>query len=435
MPDRGRIGNAGACGAFHILNPVRAPPMRRIIIGVLGICLSATICLGGGWTSWSMFSEANFRPQIDENDLRTIVKALELSDEERSMVQDLHTAHIGRVRDEGAQVKADCLDLIERSQMLGDGTDLKEVIKARDEWSKRREALDKEFLVDLRLVLSAEQDARWSIVERELRRLRAIPNGRMLGESIDAIAFVSDDVETPTPEITAILDRYARDVDVALRARDETLADAKEDNLPSLITTDPEAVRRIYEKARADRIRVRDLNRKAVEEVAARLEPEAGARLRKRLIDTTTENLNLTNSFAMQVLTAAADMESLTESQRSRIDAATKAYIAKRDEWIVSYLRTAMEIEESVIPDQIEKALRGETPTETRFSMTESVSERTRLVPLRKAWEQRIVFEQQTRREALAMLTPQQRIELPLLIKQVAIQFGDLYGTDGSVNP
>src|SRR5690606_12278402 len=129
----GRFGNVGARGAFYPVNPREAPPMRRIIIGVLGICLSATICLGGGWTSWTMFSEADFRPQIGQNDLRVIIAALQLSEDERIMVQDLHTAHIGRVRDEGAQVKADCVDLIERTQLLGDGSHMKEVMTKREE--------------------------------------------------------------------------------------------------------------------------------------------------------------------------------------------------------------------------------------------------------------------------------------------------------------
>jgi len=409
--------------------------MRRIIIGVLGICLSATICLGGGWTSWTMFSEADFRPQIGQNDLRVIIAALQLSEDERIMVQDLHTAHIGRVRDEGAQVKADCVDLIERTQLLGDGSHMKEVMAKREEWTKRREALDKEFLADLRLVLSAEQDARWSIVERELRRMRGMPSGRMVGESVDAIAMVTDAEIDQTPEISAILDRYAREVDAALRARDGALDDVKDANLSSLVETDPEQARKLFERVRAERIRIRDLNRRAIEEVAARLTPEDGARLRSRFTTTIADPLDLTDSYAMQVLTAAADMDSATESQRARITAATDAYLAKRDRWIEDYIATAMKVEETSIPEQLERALQGLPLDTSGRGLTETKSERARVDALRRAWEDRVDLEKRARTEAYALLTPEQRVGMPLLIEQARIRFGDLYGTYDYLSP
>jgi hypothetical protein len=409
---------------------------HTLLLGILALLASAATTLATSMTSWGIFSEADFRPQIVENDLRVIVAALKLPDEETRMVRDLHTAHIGRVRDEGAAVKSACLDLIERTQMLGDGTNLKEVLEKRDAWQKRREALDKEFLDELRLILSAEQEARWSIVERELRRMRAMPDGRMLGESIDAVVFVTDDATDPTPEIADILERYARDIDAALRTRDATVEDAKSKNLESLVASDPAECARLFERIRADRIRVRDLNRKAIEDVAARLDPEAGARLRKRLIDAMTAPMGLDKSFALQILTAAADLESLTESQRAAISSATDAYIATRDRWIERYLETAMKIEDTAVPPMLERALRGETAEEPRgYGMTESVSERSRLDPLRKAWEERIDFEKRTRDSAIALLTPEQRIALPLMIDQVAIRFGDLYGTENYFGP
>jgi len=408
--------------------------MRHLVIGLLTLCLLASTCLASGSTSWGMFSEEDFRPQIGDRDIRVIVAALQLSPEETQVVRDLHAAHIGRVRDEGAAVKAACVDLIEQAQMLGDGSSMKGVLAKRDEWSKRREALDKEFLDELRLVLTAEQESRWSIVERELRRMRSMPSGRMLGESIDAIAFVTDDVSAPSAEVQAVLDRYAREIDSALKARDDAVAEADKAGLESLFTTDPEQVRKIFDHVRSARIRVRDLNRKAVEETAARLDPDAGAAMRRRLLDTMTQTLSLTDSFALQMLTAAADLESLSDSQRAQVKSATDTYLAKRDAWIAGYLRTAMEIEETAIPEQLARALSGEAPDEGSYNMTESKSERTKLEPLRRAWEERIEFEKRTREQVTAMLTPEQRTQMPLLITQIMIRFGDLYGTDDT-NP
>lgn len=407
-------------------------PLLLTLLCLLGLALKA---LAGGMTSWSIFSEADFRPQIVENDIRVIIGALRLTDEEADVVRDLHTAHINRVRDEGALVKAECLDLIERTQMLGDGEPLKEVLAKRDAWSARREALDKEFLDELRLILSAEQEARWSIVERELRRMRGIPEGRMLGESIDAIAFVAEDDAEHTPEIDDVLERYARDIDVAIRARSESLAEAEEKKIQDLLATDPQECARLFERIRADRIRVRDLTRKAIDDAAGRLDPERGAALRKRYIESLAAPLRLDESFTMQVLSAGADLESLSESQRARVKAATDGYLAARDAWIARYIETAMDIEEIAVPASLQRALRGE-PSESRgYSMMESTSERTELDPLRKAWEERIGFEKRFRDEALAILTPEQRTKLPLLIGTVSMRFGDLYGTDDYLGP
>ncbi len=409
--------------------------MHRLICGILGVLLLTSACLGGGWTSWGMFTEADFRPQIDDNDLRIIVKALELSDEERDIVRDLHAAHIGRVRDEGAAVKAECLDLIERTQMLGDGAPIEEVRARREKWTARREEMDTEFLADLRLVLSAEQEARWSIVERELRRMRGMPDGRMLGESIDPIEFITDEEAAQSPEIATILDRYAREVDSALRTREDAVADAEAAGMRELFATDPQKVSRLFEKVRSARIRVRDLNRRAIEDVAARLGPEGSAQLRTRWRDTLAGPLSLDESFAMQILTSAAELGSLTESQRSRITAATDAYIAMRDRWIGDYLKTAMEVEETSIPEELQVALEGGELNTNGRTMSQTKSERSRLEPLHKAWENRVDFEKRARAEAYAVLTPEQRLGLPLMIENAKIRFGDLYATYDYLNP
>src|SRR3954464_12538360 len=81
---------------------------------------------------------------------------------------------------------------IERAEIMEDATHINDVYKKLGEWRTRSEQVKKAFLDDLKSLLSKEQEARWPIVERELRRLKQVGSGKLSGESVDLVRLTED---------------------------------------------------------------------------------------------------------------------------------------------------------------------------------------------------------------------------------------------------
>ena len=407
--------------------------MRAAMTAILGALTLAAASHGQGTTSWSMFSSEDFRPEIDEADIAVIVTALELGEDEREMVADLHEAHIARVYTEGGAVRSECTELIERVQLLGRGEGLERVNELRREWGERREALDEEFLDELRLILTSEQEQRWSIVERELRRMDEIGGGRMAGESVDVIMFAQKaGVDIEGGQVASILDRYARAMDSALRSRASFFEDNPREEVSELLETDPERAARIFERARAARMEVRDLNRRYIGEVASAVGGDTAEELMEMYYERCAGWSINRASVAGKAIDGAKNIEGLTPKQIAELDKIEERYEQKKIEWIERYAKVLFDVEEGTTPIALERALQGMPSDERPYQgdMQEWETERARLAPLARIWEDRLDLERRTRREVEKMLTIAQQNKMPLLIDQASMSYGQVYGTE-----
>ena len=61
-----------------------------------------------------------------------------------------------------------------------------------------------EFIEDLRVLLTKEQEARWPLVERELSRLKKMADGRIAGEKGDVVRMVAELPEASGEPRTAL---------------------------------------------------------------------------------------------------------------------------------------------------------------------------------------------------------------------------------------
>jgi hypothetical protein len=407
--------------------------MLRTLCTVLALVAMQATALAQSTTMWSLFSPGDFRPAIGPSKIKVIIRALDLNEAESAVVADLHAAHVQRVRDEGTAVRNECVEIIERTQLLGTGEGLDTLLEAETKWRERRKDLDDEFLQELRLILTAEQEQSWSIVERELRRMDQLPRGRMAGESIDVIALVDGaDIEI-TDALSKTLDRYARAMDASLRARASFFEEHSASEVESLLTTDPEQARRIFERARKHRMDVRDINRRFMDALHQHLDPEDAKALREAFVKQVSGRVATEESITDRAIAGAKGLTTLSDDQKRRLTEIEERYATERMAWTDRYVDGLMEIEEETVPLRLALALRGESPDAANddFSgaMSERQTERTRIDELATLWEQRLKLDRRTRRDVEAILTGAQRTDMPLLMNTVRMISGQVYAS------
>lgn len=310
----------------------------RIRWGGLLLALVALLATTGGGlaevtSSWGILSASDAgTPAVLSSDLVVFRRVLGLSDEEFGALRALHDAYAHRLASEGREVRRYCTAIVEEAQIKHDSGLLEPAQKRVQEWRERKEALDKQFLDDVRVLLTAEQEQRWPLVEREMRRLKQMGRGRLHGESVDLIRLADAqgiDVDG-TPRVADILDRYSRDLDRALVRRDQRLDEANSSGYYDLIDTDPAQARAIYERCLEARRDVRDVNRRYVRELAGALDDHAAARLRRRFFELSFPYL-VRPTVAERCAEAAAALPGLSDAQKQRLTALRKAYEPDRD--------------------------------------------------------------------------------------------------------
>lgn len=249
--------------------------MRRTaavaVLGLLAFVSTAQAQIAGSM-SYGSFGSDTFRPQVKRGEIDVLSRILNLSADERAAVVALFEAHDAEVRNEGRQVREKCRELSEEAELLQRQSLQPKVTKAVTDWGKRKEELEKQFLSDLTAMLTKEQEERWPIVERELRRPKLLANSWMSGEGIDVVGMLAsiDGKAAENPKIVEILERYANEVDAALKTRDAFIKE-HETGIEDLMKTDPQRVLSLRKDSVRNRVRVREINRRYVQQVAAEL--------------------------------------------------------------------------------------------------------------------------------------------------------------------
>lgn len=404
--------------------------MRALIhlCSIVLVLVSARSAEAQGSTSYGLFGDADFRPAIGTAQMAVIVRALGLDEGEAALAGDLHDALGARVRREGAEIRREIVELIEEAQLLGRADHVDELYEIRDEWGKRKDRFDQDFFDELKLILSDEQLSRWSIVERELRRMELIWRGRMAGESVDLTLLVENEGVPMTDGLVGVLERYAEAMDNALRARVSFFEDHPQSEQRELLERDPEKAARQFERARSAREAVRDVNARFVPLVAQAMGPEAGADLRAAWIKSVTNTAHHA-STAQEAIDGAQGLRSLTEQQATMLELINERYEEEFAAWLEKYAAVVMEVESEAVPFPIQRAI-GAMPARDpeRDPRIREVNERSQVPELERIWRARLNLDRATRREVQALLTPEQRERMPLLIRHLTIGTGEVYG-------
>lgn len=284
--------------------------------------------MGGG-----MFGNMDGQ-SISTADLDKYGKILDLTPEQHDAVKALHegyTAEVAKLRERAQKMMEDAREEFRETRDPAVWQEIGEKITPiRDEGRK----VEKQFLDDMKSLLTEKQMPLWGRVEKTRKREQTIRRGFISGETVDVIRVV-ERMNLPEEQMKAInptLERYENDLDPVLTKRNE-LFEAGMSQMRTLMQDvmqgkTEEADKRMSE-ARDASVRVRDVNRRYAKEIASLLPPESSAKFDEEFKRESFPRIYRQSRYAQTVIDAAMKMEGVDETQRKSIEAIAETY--KRD--------------------------------------------------------------------------------------------------------
>jgi len=222
-------------------------------------------------------------------------------------------------------------------------------------FEQRKEMITTQLMNDLRLLLTAEQEALWPRFERDLRRTATIDEGGLLsGETVDLVALLDEmEVSGETREaIASIENQYVTELDRALITRNEVY-DETTDKAFERFTTEGfddfekvmEYFRELLEDAMVQSARVRDINLRYAATIGRALPQEVGAEFTDRFNELVYPRVYRVSTTDRAFETILA-FEDLSEEQRGRVLEAKARYEQSRERMDANWARAIAEQEE-----------------------------------------------------------------------------------------
>jgi hypothetical protein len=397
----------------------------RLLWVLVVMSVAASVCLGqrGSMSmSMSLLHEASFHPDISQRDLRVIIRVLGLKGDSLQALQDLYDGYVGTLASEGAEVREFVAGEVERAETLNDVNLLSDAHTRIHAWTKRSEQIKKNFLEDLKSLLTRDEEARWPIVERELRRIRYIHDGVLSGENVDLVNITGDllgDTEV-SPELAALLNRYSEELDRALVAR-RAAWDENYGEYTKALTEDPTKARRCWEAMNEARLAVRAVNDRYARLLAAEVPPELRERFERMCFERTYRALCRPSSVE-EYINAARQLNSLSAEQVTRLEEIAAAYEARLWVYRQSAAKAWRQFEEDCRKESLEQALRGEQAQDDTSPRGQQYNGAwlPESHPINVSRRERYELDVQFRKHVEAVLTAAQRAEVRAHSRQYA---------------
>jgi Spy/CpxP family protein refolding chaperone len=392
--------------------------MRFRILLAAALLFAAPAFAQFGSMHTSLYSP-ELNPEFSARDLKVMIRVLELTPEAQDALRALYDNYTSTLKREGDRVRELADAEAERAELLNDSSLLEPARKRLSDFSARAIELRKTFLDDLKSLLTREQEANWPILERELRRIKSIPKGRLAGESLDIVRLTEDligDTQMP-PQVLEILGTYRLEIDRALVARD-TLIAAESKSYNAALKDDPEKAKGTYSQIRDRRTAVRDINERYARLIAAELPDDKRTSLEKKIFELSYPML-IRPTRVDEYLKGAAELESLTADQRTQL----KGLKARRDADTLAWAKQAAvgwrRMEEEELPGELAKAL-GQPHDPSEYTQRYNGSWLPEDHPLVQARLQRLELDRALRSQLDQILSAEQRAEVPTRIQGTA---------------
>lgn len=337
---------------------------------------------------------------ISSADLDKYGKILDLSPEQHDAVKALHegyTAEVAKLRERAQKMMEDAREEFRETRDPAIWQEIGEKITPIREEGKK---IEKQFLEDMKSLLTDKQAPLWGRVEKTRKREQTIRRGFISGETVDVIRVV-ERMNLPEEQMKTInptLERYENDLDPVLTKRNE-LFEAGMSQMRTLMQDvmqgkTEEADKRMSE-ARDASVRVRDVNRRYAKEIASLLPPESSAKFDEEFKRESFPRIYRQSRYAQTVIDSAMKMEGVDETQRKSIEAIAETY--KRDTQTLN--KKAEEATEA-----------SESTMTVSGMMTRMGGDDPAMSELRRS---RTELENKTIEAVKALLTESQRAQLP----------------------
>ncbi|TVQ81584.1 MAG: hypothetical protein EA380_01400 [Phycisphaeraceae bacterium] len=350
------------------------------------------------------------QPQFSHADINSINRVLGFTEEQRAVILEVYEAHLRAFTSELNELILDLEDARDEAIATNHPGPLAATRSKAERWKERSKELDEQFLSDLRLLLTRDQEALWPRVERELRRIRLTPKGVFAGESIDLVRLL--DAVHPQwnehPDLKSIVDAYITAIDAALTERER----ARESASASIVWGGDQAQRdrmkQAYEDIRRTRIRVRGINEEHLRRLLSALPQPSSERLEIAFYENAIGPTRATTPLDRRIR-AVGTLPDLTPRQA----AAAQAAIDKLDDARLGFFKATYaahaELQNSEFPISLARYFDGDDAFVSSMDF-EAIDEQN---PVRRAMQQRFDFERQIYHDLRPLLTREQRALLP----------------------
>lgn len=349
------------------------------------------------------FVEA-FKPDYFARDIQFFNEYLELEEWQRPIIETL-------LEDYTASFQAG-MDAM-RDQMTSRREDLANkgaagIMPIIEAWGREKNQLKQEFIANVQSQLSEAQIARWPRFERAFRREKSLHLGELSGENVNILAILRD-ISIDSGSLAAIepiVAGYELELDEALQAREAMMASQQSKIQEAMISGDTNAGVAAVERIVVTRVRVRDVNDRAAEAIAAALPDKARGEFLNRWRSNAYSRA-FRPSAVDRIFAAAEALPDLTDSQRSGL----------------ASIRAAFDQENEALAMQALNVLRSEEPKDARrkaeAGRASSKERPTNRPPdlLASVNQQRDQLNERTQKQIEDLLGPELSAQLPGLSK------------------
>ena len=350
------------------------------------------------------FADA-FRPEFLDRDMPLFVEQLQLEDWQRPIVevllQDYATAFEIGVEQVKERMKAEAINI---GGTTRNEDAMKSILEPITAWDAERRVLRDTFLINVKAQLSSDQINRWPRFERSLRREKELPKGELSGESIDLYTMIRT-MRMPyeiEEAIDPLLVQYELELDTVLAARKERIDSLQDVMKDAMTAMDFDQGLDASDKIMERRVAVRRVQDAWVDRLASELPAEYGTALRRDALERAYPKAFRPTAIP-RLLESVRSIPDLSNDQLAAFDRIEAQFDADLTGLQARIVETIRETEPGDARRKIERLLarrNGQQVDREPSEVDKLLAKKNDLVD-------------KTRREILAVLTPEQTDLLP----------------------
>jgi hypothetical protein len=263
-------------------------------------------------------------------DIVLFEQGLNLDDAQRTIVDALYQDYEQAFNDGLAGMRKNIEDMREELQSQDVDRVLRRVFQPIEEWSVEKRALGDQFLENVKVVLTTEQQEQWPRFERFLFREKYLPRGQISGESLNLFHVVRDlRLNDPqTQHMQPTLDEYDVTLDQALRNRQKAFTSSQSDMLKSFSEQNPQVSLAILQRQIEVRVAVRNVNDQYIVRLAEVMPDDRRAEFKQKALERAYPRIYRPTPV-QNIFAAARDLEGLDGSTRSAVAELEASYLSE----------------------------------------------------------------------------------------------------------
>ncbi|MCK4871974.1 MAG: hypothetical protein KAS72_04535 [Phycisphaerales bacterium] len=284
---------------------------------------------GGGGEEWMT---RLFLPDVTSREIDEMARTLGMDDDQQAAADAMLETYLDEFTETARERRTEWETLRDEIRESRDRSRFAELAALHAAWRGEKRTLEAALLDDIQLLLDETQAQRWPIMERNRRRLKVLPRGRLSGETLNIIDLVEklDLSQEAAMTLVEPLGDYELDLDRALVER-EAVVEVEEPRLPELLMNqDFVAASEVYRRVTAARRIVQKVNKRYARQIEALLPDEQASIFARQVLEKSYPRV-FERSAVDRIAPLVQSLESLDAEQGSTVDALMASFERDRE--------------------------------------------------------------------------------------------------------